>query len=125
MEMLLHWLEDLKDRGLTKRIGISIYNARELEGLPLDRLQLVQLPLSVYDQRMIEDGTLDRLNELGIGVHVRSVFLQGLLLQQPAAWPQKFCLEFREHHASWLEYLRSKNISQLEGIRICLLERKY
>ena len=57
------------------RIGVSIYNASELEGLPLDHLQLVQLPLSVYDQRLIRNSTIARAPDSGIAVHVRSVFL--------------------------------------------------
>ena len=43
-EALLDWLEGLRDRELVERIGVSIYDASELEGLPLDRLQLVQFP---------------------------------------------------------------------------------
>ena len=39
------------DRGL--RIELVFYfRASDLEGLPWDRLQLVQLPLSVFDQRL-------------------------------------------------------------------------
>ena len=62
-DALLDWLEGLRDRGLVERIGVSIYDASELERLPLDRLQLVQLPLSVYDQRLFLDGTVTRLHE--------------------------------------------------------------
>ena len=122
-EALLHWLESLRDRGLVDRIGVSIYEASDLEGLPLDRLQLVQLPLSVFDQRLISDGTVDRLQDLGISVHVRSVLLQGLLLQPPNHWPDHLSLAFREHHFRWLEALRNNGLSPLTGalgfIRAC------
>jgi len=112
---LLDWLEGLRDRGLVARIGVSIYDASELEGLPLDRLQLVQLPLSVYDQRLIRDGTVDRLQDLGIAVHVRSVLLQGLLLQSPHHWPDHLSPAFRVHHARWLEHLHQEGLSPLAG----------
>ena len=56
-EELMKWLESLRDRGLVKRIGVSIYEASDLERLPLDRFQLVQLPLSIYDQRLLQDDT--------------------------------------------------------------------
>ena len=95
-EELLYWLESLRNRGLVKRIGVSIYEASDLEGLPLDRLQLVQLPLSVYDQRLIIDGTLSKLHDLGLAVHVRSVLLQGLLLQYSEYWPDHLSSEFRD-----------------------------
>ena len=114
-EDLLDWLEGLRERGLVGRIGISIYDATDLDGLPLDRLQLVQLPLSVYDQRLILDGTIARLHDLGIAVHVRSVLLQGLLLQTPEHWPVHLSQAFRNHHARWMERLDQKGVSPLAG----------
>ena len=122
-EELLNWLEGLRERGLVERIGVSIYEASELERLPLDRLQLVQLPLSVYDQRLINDGTLSKLKDLGIAVHVRSVFLQGLLLLPPHHWPDHISPAFREHHAQWLKELNQEAVSPLAGalgfVRAC------
>ena len=122
-EALLYWLESLRDRGLVERIGISIYDAAELEGLPLDRLQLVQLPLSVYNQHLIRDGTLERLQDLGVAVHARSVLLQGLLLQLPQDWPIHLSPEFRDHHSRWLQHLNDMELSPIAGalgfVRAC------
>ena len=122
-EALLEWLEGLRHRGLVERIGVSIYEASELEGLPLDHLQLVQLPLSVYDQRLVRNDTLARLHQRGIAVHVRSVLLQGLLLQSPQQWPPHLSPMFLEHHSRWLENLHQKGLSQLAGaldfVRAC------
>ena len=112
---LIDWLEGLRERGLVERIGVSIYEASELEGLPLDRLQLVQLPLSVYDQRPIRDGTISTLQDMGIAVHVRSVLLQGLLLQTPQHWPDHFSPAFRDHHVQWYEHLHQNGVSPLAG----------
>ena len=114
-DALLDWLKGLRDRDLAERIGVSIYDASELEGLPLDQLQLVQLPLSVYDQRLISDGTVSRLQDLGIAVHVRSVLLQGLLLQSPRQWPDHLSPAFRVHHARWLEHMHQEELSPLAG----------
>lgn len=114
-DALLNWLEGLRGRGLVERIGVSIYEPSELEDLPLDRLQLVQLPLSVYDQRLIRDGTIGKLQDLGIAVHVRSVFLQGLLLQLPHNWPNHLSPEFQQHHARWFEHLHQQGLSLLAG----------
>ena len=106
-----------------ERIGVSIYEASELEGLPLNHLQLIQLPLSVYDQRLIRDGTVARLQELGIAVHARSVLLQGVLLQTPQHWPDHLSPAFRVHHARWLEHLNHEGLSPLAGalgfVRAC------
>ena len=114
-EELLNWLESLRERQLVKRIGVSIYDASELQGLPLDRLQLVQLPISIYDQRLICDGTVGRLRDLDIAVHVRSVLLQGLLLKSPEYWPAHLSVPFRNHHARWLDHLHQDGVSPLAG----------
>jgi len=122
-KLLLDWLKSLRDRRLVDRIGVSIYEASELEGLPLDHLQLVQLPLSVYDQRLARDGTIDRLQNMGIAVHVRSVLLQGLLLQPAHCWPDHLSPAFRVHHTRWLAHLDEEGLSPLAGalkfVRAC------
>jgi len=46
-------------------------------------------------------------------VHVRSVLLQGLLLQSPQQWPGHFLGGFRDHHARWLEHLHQVGLSSL------------
>jgi len=71
----------LKDRGLIKKIGVSIYDFDELNKiLELFEIDLVQVPFSIVDRRLLTTGLLDVMKSKGIEVHVRSVFLQGLLL---------------------------------------------
>lgn len=114
-EDLLAWLESLRKRGLVRRIGVSIYQASDLDGLPLERFQLVQLPLSLYDQRLLMDGTVAGLRDRGIAVHARSLLLQGLLLNAPEHWPAFLSNEFRQQHQQWRSALASEGLSLLEG----------
>lgn len=114
-DRLLDWLEGTKERGLVERIGVSIYDAYELNGLPLDRLQIVQLPLSLYDQRLVRDGTVSELESMGISVHARSLFLQGLVLQSSTIWPDFLSPAFRAHHQNFQNYLENQGFSLLEG----------
>jgi aryl-alcohol dehydrogenase-like predicted oxidoreductase len=77
-------MEDLKAAGLVKKIGVSVYSPREIEKLSEKyHIDLIQLPVNVFDQRMIQGGYLRNLKDLGIEIHGRSVFLQGLLLMTP------------------------------------------
>ena len=114
-DRLLDWLESLRERGLVQRLGVSIYDASELEGLPLDRLQLVQLPLSLYDQRLLLDGTVDQLKSAGLAIHARSLLLQGLLLKPADQWPLFLSPDFREHHRQLMEHLTKRGLSLLEA----------
>jgi aryl-alcohol dehydrogenase-like predicted oxidoreductase len=42
----------------------------------------MQVPLGLLDQRLARDGSLRRLKELGVEIHARSLFLQGLLFME-------------------------------------------
>ncbi|OIQ65618.1 hypothetical protein GALL_528220 [mine drainage metagenome] len=48
---------------------------------------MIQAPASLLDQRLIVDGTLAAIAEMGIQVHLRSIFLNGLLLLPPDRAP--------------------------------------
>jgi aryl-alcohol dehydrogenase-like predicted oxidoreductase len=104
---LRQWLLSLRDRGLVRRLGVSIYSANDLVGVAPDVLDLVQLPLSLYEQRLLHDGTIAQLRAQGCAVHARSIYLQGLLLTPASAWPAWVSSESRLHQAN-LERLAAK-----------------
>ncbi|MFG0835123.1 aldo/keto reductase [Aeromonas bivalvium] len=89
---LFERLADLQHQGKVGKVGVSVYSPEELalwlaQGYPL---ALVQLPANLLDQRFLRAGWLDRLQAMGCEIHVRSLFLQGLLLMQPALRPAYF-----------------------------------
>lgn len=85
---LLDLLHDLKAEGLVEKIGASVYTPEDVERL-LERgpIDIVQLPLNALDQRHLAGGSLAALKAAGVEVHVRSAFLQGLLLAASPALP--------------------------------------
>jgi aryl-alcohol dehydrogenase-like predicted oxidoreductase len=84
-------LQNLRNEGLFEKIGFSIYDPDELEALfPSYRPDLVQGPYNILDRRLATSGWLRRMNQEGVEVHVRSVFLQGLLLMSKSDRPRKF-----------------------------------
>ena len=91
------WLLSLRERGLVERLGVSIYEAADLDGLNPELLDLVQLPLSLFDQRLLQDGTVARLRAGGSAIHARSLYLQGLLLKPAVQWPHWVNSETRRH----------------------------
>lgn len=115
-DLLTEWLSSLKARNKVKNIGVSIYNANDLENLDLRIIDVVQLPFSIYDQRCLLDGTLDLLQSNNIKIFARSIFLQGLLLSAPEKWPSHFNADFLTHHKIWLESLQIVSISPLQAI---------
>lgn len=88
---LFEALQGLKTRGLVEKIGISIYAPSELdELLKLFSFDIVQSPFNPVDRSLLTSGWMDKLHAKGIEIHVRSVFLQGLLLMPQDQVPSKF-----------------------------------
>lgn len=82
---LIGTMKELQSKGLVEKLGVSFYEGSQIDSV-LHKFtpDIVQIPLNVLDKRLIQSGHLNKLKELGIEVHVRSVFLQGLLLTPPS-----------------------------------------
>ena len=81
-------MRKLRDAGLCKKIGVSVYASDDPVGLARRfKPDVVQAPASLLDQRMLIDGTLAELAGMGIEVHLRSIFLNGLLFLPPDRAP--------------------------------------
>jgi hypothetical protein len=108
-------LQDLKEKGLVRKIGVSIYSPNELASLfNLFRLDLVQAPLNLVDRRLYTSGWLKRLKDEGVEVHTRSVFLQGLLLMSQPAMPAKFS-PWQDIWCEWQKWLSESNIPAVQA----------
>ena len=88
---LIKALKNIKNSGLVSKIGVSIYNPIELNKIfKLLNFDIVQSPMNLIDRRLEKSGWLYRLNDKGVEIHARSIFLQGLLLMQRNEIPSKF-----------------------------------
>jgi aryl-alcohol dehydrogenase-like predicted oxidoreductase len=81
-------LRRLKGEGLCRKIGVSVYASDDPVSLARRfKPDVVQAPASLLDQRLLIDGTLGELAGMGIEVHLRSIFLNGLLFLPPERAP--------------------------------------
>ncbi len=84
-------LKILKKKKFFKNLGVSIYNFRKIKYLTDNYdIDVIQCPLSIFDQRLINTGSLVRMKKKGIKIHIRSIFLQGLLLNNLILKKKKF-----------------------------------
>jgi len=105
----------LKEKGWAEKVGISIYEPDELEILcPCFQFDLVQAPFNVIDQRLSQTGWLPRLKQSDVEVHVRSVFLQGLLLCISSELPNQFA-QWRSHWIRWHKWLDDVGLTPLQA----------
>jgi aryl-alcohol dehydrogenase-like predicted oxidoreductase len=107
----------LKSAGIVKKVGISIYDPNELEkAMQVMDIDLVQAPLNLVDRRLETSGWLEKLYANGVEIHVRSVFLQGVLLLKRNEIP----IKFEEWKNIWDIWHKSLNESGESAIAACL-----
>ena len=116
-DTLYRTLVALKDQGRVGKIGVSIYDPDELDALwPQFSLDLVQAPFNILDRRIATSGWLTRLHNAGTEVHIRSVFLQGLLLMEPTNRPASFT----RWQSLWDQWHRWLDVEALTPLQACL-----
>jgi aryl-alcohol dehydrogenase-like predicted oxidoreductase len=113
----------LKQRGEVEQIGVSIYGPEELDVVwPRYTLDLVQAPFNVLDRRLETSGWLARLQRAGAEIHVRSIFLQGLLLMEPGNRPAGFA-RWQLLWERWHSWLSATSITALQACVAFALSR--
>lgn len=110
-------LQQLKKSGMVNKIGYSIYETKELDDFWKDfKPDIIQAPLNLIDRRIIQSGWLRKLHDNGCEVHVRSVFLQGLLLTDYTHIP-KF---FKVWDPLWKKYHNWLKETKYKPVEVCL-----
>jgi aryl-alcohol dehydrogenase-like predicted oxidoreductase len=108
-------MQNLKTKGSVKKIGFSIYDPIELD-LIWEKFQpdIIQAPYNIFDQRLKTSGWLEKISRHGKEVHVRSIFLQGLLLMKKEQRPEKFN-RWDTLFDRWDQWLIKKDFTSLEA----------
>lgn len=74
-------LQKIKEEGLIKKIGVSVYEVDEAKrSMEIADIDYLQMPCSIFDQRGLVSGIFQKAKKNGITVFTRSAFLQGLLM---------------------------------------------
>ena len=112
---LWHAIKELKNRGIVKKIGFSIYGPEELEQLWMRyRPDIIQAPFNIFDQRLKTSGWLEKLHNNNVEIHVRSIFLQGLLLMNKDDRPEEFN-RWNFLWEIWEKWLKKESLTPLEA----------
>ena len=76
-------LQELKRKKIIKKIGISVYEPQEIKKIwKFWKPDLIQVPLNPLDNRILDSGWVDILKKFKVKIFARSVFLQGLLINE-------------------------------------------
>ena len=75
-------LDNIKNSGLVKKIGVSVYSNDEIEDLlNFKNINLIQLPFNLFDNEYQRKEILEKAKKRNIEIHTRSAFLQGLFFK--------------------------------------------
>ena len=114
----------LKDKNLVKKIGYSIYSPTELDELwSFYKPDLIQAPYNIFDRRLDTSGWLQKIHENDVELHVRSVFLQGLILMNKNNRPKKFN-RWESVWNEWDEWLEASNTNPISAALSFVLSEK-
>ena len=83
-------LHKLKQDGLTEKVGISIYTNDDFEKIiTSDLIDVIQLPYNLLDNTYQKGNLIHKAKQFNKTIHVRSVFLQGLIFKDLNTLPEK------------------------------------
>ena len=107
------------------KIGLSIYDIKCLKFLISNyNVDVIQCPYNVLDKRLINSGWLKKLKQKGIETHVRSIFLQGLLVNK-AISKNKYFKKWNKQISEWFKKLEKNNISPVDYCLTDLLKNDF
>ena len=105
----------LLSKKLVKKIGLSIYEPRELDLFFKEYdYQIVQAPINIFDRRLISSGWKERLLKKKIEIFARSIFLKGLLLRDSNKIPKQFS-RWNKKFLNFEKWTINKKISKAEA----------
>ena len=122
----LELLIDLKKKNIVKKIGISIYDPKELDLIKrIFKPDIVQAPFNVFDQRLKNSGWLNKLKKSNVEIYARSCFLQGLLLNYSYTNSiKKSFATYKNYLDLWFHWCRINKISSLKACLAFLKQQK-
>ena len=113
-ELIFREMERLREIGMVKKIGVSVYNSKQIAAiLGKFNIDLIQLPINIFDQHLFVDGWLEKLKNKNVEIHARSPFLQGLLLMPRTSIPTYF-LPIKEKIELFSKSAQELSLSKLE-----------
>lgn len=110
-------LKFFKANRVIKKIGISVYDTEVVyEILDNFDIDVVQAPFNLVDRRFVRSGLTKDLKDRNIEFHARSIFLQGVLLQDIDSIPKQLSLA-EPKLRKWATLTKDENSDRLN---ICL-----
>lgn len=114
-KQLVNYLNECKEYGLVEKVGVSVTNVIDIKTfLNQFTFDIVQAPFNIFDRRLVQLNLIEYMKKKNIELHVRSIFLQGLLLMSYDKIPKKF-QKWNKLFKKWEDWVIYNNISKIEA----------
>lgn len=113
--LIIKYLEQLRKKKIIKKIGISVYTLEELKKCyKIYNFQIVQFPFNIFDNRIVKSRFILSLKKDNVELHARSIFLQGLLLEDSKYFEKKFKTH-KKKIILFEKWLKKNNLNKLQA----------
>lgn len=121
---VVEWLKEQKESGKVRKIGVSIYEMKDITEQHMEWIDIIQAPYSIYDQRiMLGKSKLKEMIKRGeIELHARSIYLQGIILERTEKLPKFLTEELKVHHERLHTYAKRNSVTTMD-IAIKFIQR--
>ena len=114
----------LKKKKFTKYIGLSIYNPKEFYKISkYFKPDILQVPINIFDRTFLDKKFLQIIKVKRIKLHVRSIFLQGIILSSNEFFYKKF-KNWSNIFQMWEIFCQKNKLSKLEAAANFILNLK-
>ncbi len=107
-----------KQKSKFKKIGFSCYTIKEVKYILKNyKFDILQFPFNIFDQRLIlEKKMMQELKLKKVEIHIRSIFLQGVLLKKDNL-KDKY---FKKWKKLFIKFEKFKLVNKIGDIEACL-----
>ncbi len=121
---LVKCLAGLKDKGLVKNIGVSVYEVEDaIYAAKLDEVDYIQVPYNIFDQRLNKTDFFQLTRKNNKVIFTRSAFLQCLLLMAEENIPVHL-KKVKKYLKRFDEIIGKYNLSRKEAALLFSLRNK-
>lgn len=121
---LYKFLLQLKKEKLITKVGFSIYDGVELKNFYKKyKPEIIQLPINLFNQKFLENGWLKKIKKDQVEVHVRSIFLQGVILSSKNKVLKNN--RFKNQFLSFKNWLKKNKINAFDASLNFISQIKY
>ncbi len=111
------FIKEIIKNNIVKNFGLSIYDLKDITRDP--EINIIQVPGNIFNQSIINSEIIQNFHYESKEVHVRSIFIQGLLLMEMKDIPPKFS-EIKKPLSDYKNLALELNISVSELAILCV-----